>query len=164
MTSGKARTGTMSSRAPQSGHIIKNKIAGVRIPVRAAPPAPCKDPCVMSAFQEWHDAKLTPSFNFELSFTVPSGTRLVIEFVTAWIQVPIGEAARLRMYTGLGTSPSNLDLVVTPQGIAGGQQVYVATHHLRAYSDGFLAFNINRDNAVTPGYALICVSGHLVTP
>jgi hypothetical protein len=152
------------SGAHQSRHLIKNKISGVRTPVKAAPAVPCKEPCVMSAFHEWHAATLTPSFNFELNFTVPSGMRLVIELVTAWIQVPIGEAARLRMFTGLGTSPSNLDLVVTPQGVAGGQQVYVATHYLRAYTDGFLAFNINRDNALTPGYALICVSGHLVTP
>jgi hypothetical protein len=45
--------------------------------------------------------------------------------------------------------------------LAGGQQVLVATHCARAYADSLLAFNINRDNPFTSGYALICVSGYL---
>ena len=45
---------------------------------------------------------------------------------------------------------------------AKGQSVYVCTHQVRAYTDGFLAFNVNRDNATTPGSVLICVSGYLV--
>jgi hypothetical protein len=69
--------------------------------------------------------------------------------------------ARLRMFTGLGTNPSNLDLTLTPQGIVGGQQILVATHCARAYADSLLAFNVNRDNATTSGHALVCVSGHL---
>lgn len=124
----------------------------------------CKEPCVMSAFQAWQDANLTPSYNYMFSFTVPTNQRLVIELVTATIQVPAGESARLRMYTGLPMGPSNLDLFVTPQGVVNGQAIYVATHYLRSYTNGFLEFNINRDNPFTPGYALICVSGHLVTP
>jgi hypothetical protein len=39
---------------------------------------------------------------------------------------------------------------------------YVATHPIRAYTDGFLAFNINRDNANTAGHAFISVSGYRV--
>jgi hypothetical protein len=97
----------------------------------------------------------------EITFSIPANTRLVIEFVTATVQVPAGEMARLRMYTGLGTSPSNLDLTLTPQGIVGGQQILVATHCSRAYADSLLAFNVNRDNSVTSGYALICISGYL---
>jgi len=42
--------------------------------------------------------------------------------------------------------------------------IWVCTQSLRAYTDGLLEFNVNRDNAVTEGDALICVSGHLVTP
>jgi len=49
-----------------------------------------------------------------------------------------------------------------PQGIVSGQAVFVATHTLRAYGDSLLQFNINRDNATTQGYALICVSGYLL--
>ena len=33
---------------------------------------------------------------------------------------------------------------------------------MRTYTDGFLAFNVNRDNAVTSGYALVSVAGHTV--
>jgi hypothetical protein len=41
--------------------------------------------------------------------------------------------------------------VVTPQGVVSGQSVYVATHYLRSYTDGFLEFDINRDNPFTTG-------------
>lgn len=56
----------------------------------------------------------------------------------------------------------NLDLALTPPGIVNGQSVDVGTHMVRAYTDSVLAFNVNRDNATTPGYALICVSGYVV--
>jgi hypothetical protein len=142
---------------------LKRKVAAHKlIKPKGAPE--CREPCVMSAFQQWEDASLTPAWNYMFSFTVPAGKRLVIELVTAMIQVPAGENARLRMYTALPMGPSNLDLFVTPQGVVNGLSTYVATHYLRSYTDGFLEFNINRDNPFTPGYALICVSGHLVTP
>ena len=67
------------------------------------------------------------------------------------------------MFTGFSNGQAgNFDLALTPQGIVNGQSVYVATHMVRAYTDGFLAFNVNRDNATTSGYALVCVSGYLV--
>ncbi len=113
-----------------------------------------------NAFHEWQDGTLPPSFNMMFHFSVPANHRLVIEFVTASIYVPAGEMARLRMFTGLGPNPSNLDLALTPQGIVNGQQVLVATHCIRAYADS-LDFNVNRDNPVTTGSALICVSGYL---
>jgi hypothetical protein len=140
----------------------RNFAARMPLKIKGAPE--CKEPCVMSAYQAWQDANLTPSYNYSLSFRIPTAKRLVIELVTATIQVPAGEGARLRMYTGLPMGPSNLDLCVTPQGLVGGQSLYVATHYLRSYTDGFLEFNINRDNPFTPGYALICISGHFVTP
>jgi hypothetical protein len=85
----------------------------------------------------------------------------VIELVTAQILVPSGEWARLRMYTSLGSQPSNLDLFLTFQGNVTGQSIYDATHSIRAYSDGLISFDVNRDNAETSGFALICISGYL---
>src|SRR6266542_5370465 len=121
---------------------------------------PC-DPCAANGFLQWHDAQLDPSFNVEISFQPPPGLRLVIELVTATVEVPAGESARLRMFTGFSNGqPGNFDLALTLQGIVNGQAVYVATHSMRTYTDGFLSFNVNRDNAVTPGYALISVSGY----
>jgi hypothetical protein len=76
--------------------------------------------------------------------------------------VPEGEWARLRMFTSLGTVPSNLDLFLTFQGNVGGNAIYDATHSLRAYSDNDIDFDINRDNATTTGSALICISGYIV--
>jgi len=67
------------------------------------------------------------------------------------------------MFTGFSNGQAgNFDLALTPQGIRGGQSIYVCAHQVRAYTDGFLAFNVNRDNAATSGDALICVSGYLV--
>jgi transposase len=86
----------------------------------------------------------------------------VIELVTATINVPQGEFARLRMFTSLGSAPSNLDLTLTPQGQFGGQQILMCTHNVRVYSDSLIEFNVNRDNAQTSGNAFICISGYLV--
>ena len=132
----------------------------------------CDDCRAKTAFQAWHDATLTPSYNYGIDFAdwniVPAGKRAVIELVTALVQVPVGEWARLRMYTSLGSVPSNLDLVLTPQGQPqylqpeGTVAVYVGTHSIRAYTDHDISFNVNRDNATTTGYALICISGYIV--
>ncbi|MGH9677036.1 MAG: hypothetical protein ACRD36_08035 [Candidatus Acidiferrum sp.] len=65
------------------------------------------------------------------------------------------------MATSLGALPSNLDLFLTFQGNVSGQSVYVVTHSIRAYLDGSIGFDINRDTAETSGYALICISGYL---
>jgi hypothetical protein len=125
----------------------------------------CADCRATTAFQAWESVDLTPSFNVGVSFAewkiVPKGKRAVIELVTAQIIVPSGEWARLRMYTSLGSVPSNIDLFVTFQGNVGGSAVYVATHSLRVYSDNSIDFNINRDNAITTGSALICISGYI---
>jgi hypothetical protein len=83
---------------------LKRKVAASKLKTPKGAPE-CKEPCVMSAFQEWRDANLTPSWNYMLSFTVPAGKRLVIELVTAMIQVPAGESTRLRMYTALPMGP-----------------------------------------------------------
>jgi hypothetical protein len=150
----------------------KNSSRGTRramikaaVPTATAPApkaAPC-DACAADAFLQWQDAQLEPSFNVEIAFGPPQDQRLVIEFVTAMVEVPAGESARLRMFTGFSSGQAgNFDLALAPQGIVNGQSVYVGTHMVRAYTDGFLAFNVNRDNATTPGYALICVSGYLV--
>jgi len=147
------KSGAPQSKLPQSA---------IRTTARGA----CEDCRATTAFQAWHSLDLTPSYNWEVSFDdwkiVPKGKRAVIELVTAQIIVPSGEWARLRMYTSLGSVPSNLDLFLTFQGNVGGNAVYVATHSLRAYTDQEISFDINRDNATTTGSALICISGYIV--
>lgn len=136
-----------------------------RSALRTTPSQICDDCRAVTAFHAWHDLDLTPSFNWLVSFAdygiPPAGKRAVIELVTAQILVPQGEWVRLRMYTSLGSIASNIDLFVTPQGVVSGQTIYDATHSIRAYSDGPIEFDINRDNAVTPGHALICISGYI---
>ena len=125
----------------------------------------CEDCRATTAFHAWNTVELAPSFNTFVSFAnygiPPAGKRAVIELVTGQIIVPAGESARLRMYTSLGASASNIDLFLTSQGNVSGQAIYVVTHSIRAYSDGPIEFDINRDNGVTTGYALICISGYL---
>jgi len=126
----------------------------------------CEDCHAANAFQAWRSFKLTPAFNVGINFSVAgipsSGKRAVIELVTATITVPGGERARLRMYTSLGIFPSNLDLVLIPQGTnVLGQEMLVATHSLRVYTDNEISFNVHRDNAQTEGTGFICISGYL---
>ncbi|MGA7413464.1 MAG: hypothetical protein WBW33_23525 [Bryobacteraceae bacterium] len=148
---------------------VKTVVAQDKTPrsaVRSTAMGACEDCRATTAFQAWHSVDLTPSFNVEVSFAdwkiVPKGKRAVIELVTAQIIVPSGEWARLRMYTSLGSVPSNLDLFLTFQGNVEGNAVYDATHSLRAYTDNLIDFDINRDNATTTGSALICISGYIV--
>lgn len=134
--------------------------------LRRRVPHTCEDCRAETAFQLWATQDLTPSFNSEIDFSAygipPTGKRAVIELVTAQIVVPQGEWVRLRMYTSLvGSGTGNFDLFLTFQGSYGGQAIYVASHNIRAYTDGLLAFDVNRDNAQTTGSALIAVSGYL---
>ena len=132
------------------------------IPAPTPPLSPC-DTCAADAFVLTFEADLPPSYNAEYLFTLQESQRRVIEFVTATVEVPAGESARLRMYTGLSNGAAgNFDLALTPQGIAEGQSVYVCTHQVRLYTDGFLGINVNRDNATTSGTVLMSVSGYLV--
>jgi hypothetical protein len=137
----------------------------LRTSVLTAAAGPCEDCRAATAFQAWHSVELSPSFNTSVSFAdwkiIPKGKRAVIELVTALITVPANEWARLRMYTSLGMVPANLDLFLTFQGNVSGNAQYVATHQLRVYSDNEIDFNINRDNAITTGSALICISGYI---
>src|SRR5262245_1955087 len=157
-----------SNRAPLRS-AVQASVAQEPIPrsiVRTTAQGRCEDCRATTAFQAWHSVDLPPSFNVEVSFAdwklVPKGARATIELVTAEIIVPSGEWARLRMYTSLGSVPSNIDLSLMFQGNAGNHAIYVATHTLRVYTDHNIDFNINRDNAITKGSALICISGYIV--
>jgi hypothetical protein len=155
------------------GPLIRQQMPRDRVPtdparlggplVRTTTPCDCR---ALEAFHAWRNETLKPSSNTMIDFAnwgLPgAGRRAVIELVTAWVQVPKGESARLRMYTSLGRTASNLDLVLVPQGGVAGQSVFIASHSLRAYTDNLIEFCVNRDNATTSGSALICVSGYLV--
>jgi len=124
------------------------------------PLSPC-DCRARNAFHKFLVKTLTPVLNIGFSFTIPPDTRAVIELVTARILVPAGELARLRLVTALGSQGSNLDLTVSPQGVVNGKQILVATHSIRAYTDGLLDVVVNRDNDTTTGTATVCISGYL---
>ena len=156
------------SHSPPVREAVRSRAAPSAVPrsaIRTTAAGTCDDCRAMTAFQAWHSVNLTPSFNVEVSFAdwniVPKGKRAVIELVTAQIIVPSGEWARLRMYTSLGSVPSNLDLFLTFQGNVSGNAIYDATHSLRVYTDNEIDFDINRDNATTRGSALICISGYI---
>jgi hypothetical protein len=145
---------------PHAMPVAAAKITGVKPLKHTAKTS--HDPCAPHAHHAWKSLNMKASYNSGLIIPVPKGKRFVVELVTASISVPAGETVRLRMYTGLGQRSANFDIAVTPQGIVGGNSVFVATHSLRAYADNGVRFNINRDNPHTKGRALICVSGYLV--
>src|SRR5215471_17037116 len=164
-----AKLNKEKSHATPVREAVRSAVSQGTVPgsaVRATAMGTCDDCRATAAFQAWHSVDLTPSFNVFVSFAdwkiVPKGKRAVIELVTAQIIVPSGEWARLRMYTSLGSVPSNLDLFLTFQGNVSGNAIYDATHSLRVYTDNEINFDINRDNATTSGSALICVSGYIV--
>ena len=153
-----ARSRRTSRRTPEHRTARREKVEKKSAP---KPPAQPCDACATNAYLEWHAADLSPAFNYEIGFNPPSGQRLVVEFVTATVELPAGESARLRMFTGFSSGQvGNFDLALVPQGIVGGASTWIATHVVRAYTDGFLQFNVNRDNPHTTGHALICVSGY----
>lgn len=132
-------------------------------PARIKAAERCEDCRVTNAFHQWRSQHLTPAYSWMIDFpAVPAGKRAVIELVTATITVPSGERARFRMYTSLGTAPSNLDLLLTPQGKVAGREFLVATHSLRVYSDHLIEFAVGRDNATTEGDLFVCISGYLI--
>jgi len=160
------RTNSIASRVREAPDSPSAPGAPPRSAVRTMVTGTCDDCRATNAFQAWHSFDMTPSFNWGVSFEdwniVPTGKRAVIELVTAQIIVPEGQWARLRMYTSLGSIPSNLDLFLTFQGNVGGNAIYDATHPIRAYTDHNIDFDINRDNATTSGSGLICISGYVV--
>ena len=135
-------------------------------PVRTHPKRPCKDCRVENAFTIYRSVPLGAAFNVNISFSnwgiPPAGKRAVIETVTATVTVPAGEWARLRTYTGVNGGAGNLDLVLTPQGTVNGKTLLSCTHAVRLYTDTPIDFNVNRDNALTEGHAIVCVSGYLI--
>jgi hypothetical protein len=156
--------------APQVVRVVPKTAKNVKkvsLPKGKAPAGKkCEECGVANAFHAWKEQELTPALNWQIDFSkdvaIPAGKRAVIELVTATIQVPVGEGARLRMNTSLGIYPSNLDFFLVPQGVVNGREMLVATHSIRAYSDHAITFNVHRDNAYTQGYAVICISGYMV--
>jgi hypothetical protein len=144
-----------------------SKGAVPRTAVRTTAARECEDCRATTAFQAWHDAELATSYNTTIDFNdwkiIPKGKRAVIELVTAQIEIPVNEWARLRMFGSLNHLPLNIDLFLTYQGNVGSNSLYVATHPLRIYCDSNdIAFNINRDNDTTKGYAFVFFMGYIV--
>jgi hypothetical protein len=103
--------------------------------------------------------------------TVPSGRRLVIEFVSVRALVPIGQTPEVQIFTGTGGLPSgttsmghSIALPVTP--VPGGSvDVYHASQPVRLYADPGSGVTIHVARFQTTGTATfeVTFSGHLVT-
>ncbi|MGH8244405.1 MAG: hypothetical protein ACRETY_13790 [Steroidobacteraceae bacterium] len=160
------RTKWVSSPVGEILQGISREAPKTAAPVRKRVRRRCKDCRVDNAFHAYVFQHLVAAGSGTVSFSKwnipPPGKRAVIELVTARIVVPSGEWVRLRMNTVLHTSPSNLDLVVTPQGVHKGKQNLSATHAVRVYSDDHIQFTVERDNFLTEGDALVCISGYFM--
>jgi hypothetical protein len=102
---------------------------------------------------------------------VPSGRRLVIEFVSVRTILPTGQTPEVQIFTGTGGLPSgttsmghSIALPVTPIP-SGASDVYHASQPVRLYADPGSDVTIHVARFQTTGTATfeVTFSGHLVT-
>jgi hypothetical protein len=97
---------------------------------------------------------------------VPSGQRLVIEYASAFINVPVGQNIhQLDITTEIRGVRVPHYLTRNSNGTSfGGSDVFTAGQQLRLYADGDTAviFDVARNTATGSGSLTVTVSGYLV--
>jgi hypothetical protein len=93
---------------------------------------------------------------------VPGGKRLVVEFVTVNITIPIGQAAQ---FARLDSTGFNQYLALTPSGSdATNKPVFIGTHRMFAiFEPGIIveAFG-SRNSGTGSGILTMTIAGYLV--
>ena len=95
---------------------------------------------------------------------VPTGKRLVIEFVGVDVNVPSGQKVLAAVGTTLGSATLFHPIVTATLPGVGGQDVFRASQPVRLYADPGTSVGlfITRAGTVGAGHAVVTVSGHLV--
>lgn len=96
-------------------------------------------------------------------FDVPVGKRLVIDYVSAWADVGIGEQLRFQIQTTVDTNTVDYRLVPSAVNSADGSMSLVANQALRIYADGGtrVILQIFRDKPLSMSKAGFAFSGTL---
>ncbi|MGH7287441.1 MAG: hypothetical protein ACREI8_05415 [Myxococcota bacterium] len=126
------------------------------------------------AFQPFQNEELfsipAGSLGDDESFTVPSGKRLVIEFVSFKLVVPTGQKPTfnwVRINGSTGSVDFFFPLTVQATGdLIGGvnSDIFIGSSETRLYADpgSTVGLSVRRDADVSTGSASVSVSGHLV--
>jgi len=121
--------------------------------------------------QPWHHSTAISlggaSGSVQTVFTVPAGKRLVIESVSARLELtPIDEVSTLNYLTSVqGFGTAYQEIQVSRQGSdLNGNQIFVGTHAVRAYADSGTDVKVQfgRSNITNNASAVITLVGHLV--
>jgi hypothetical protein len=126
---------------------------------------PAAQPFNYYATLTWVSGYLFANADKSQTFTVPTGKRLVIEFVSLQSSVPSGDKV---MFARLDSSVSSLVLSLTDAGVGGDNtQVFTATHRVFSILDPGTtvtptAYCGNATDGCAGGTVLISVSGYLV--
>ena len=122
----------------------------------------------MQPFQEERNISVSSGSGggSDVVVAVPSGKRLVIESVTARVNLAQGDTPALELVVRAGPPHEHEHyILVSFQGQAGdGRVLYVGTHDLRAYADPETNVRVQfgRSNADSPASASVTVSGYFV--
>ena len=122
------------------------------------------------AQQPWHHSATVflqgASGNVETVFVVPAGKRLVIESVSARVEVtPIDSVSVLNFVTSVQGFGAFQEIQVSRQGSdLNGNAIYVGTHAVRAYADPNTNVQVQfgRSSIANNASAVITLVGHLV--
>lgn len=165
-------TGTPSVNAVQSGSWNVG-ILGTPVPVTVgnlpAAPVPVRDVDnpARQPFQVQGEGAFAFSTTFSTTvFTVPANKRLVIQFASALVNVPVGQKVRLRVGK-LGGGGAAF-LVATLQGtftpIATPADFYTASQPMLLYAEAgdFITVTAIRDSTTGNGAADFWVTGYLI--
>jgi hypothetical protein len=95
--------------------------------------------------------------------TVPAGKRLVIEFVTADINVPTGQYVDLAIITRIGNASTGFRIQLDKVQNINGNDIYVTSQPVKLYTDENrnIEMYINRYPFTGTGHATVMCSGHI---
>lgn len=98
------------------------------------------------------------------TISVPSGKRLVIEYITARIRVPTGQSVRLTLTLDT-SSPSSIHYYfpAVAEGSFFGQDSFGVTEHLRLYAEEEVTLFAERSGSIGIGNFEFAISGYLIS-
>lgn len=160
--------GTLSSRPVAAAPLSSGPI-NVKIVNPQAQPVPVSD-AQIQPFDILVDAPLSDgSIRGSASFTVPSGQRLVIDYIGGNVCLPIGQKAIFEVDVQVGPTPADFVLPAIPQGtfnaFGGGPcDNFAVSTPVRIYADPntTVSLAVVRSDPNGSTFSGISLSGHLV--
>ena len=135
----------------------------------AAPLAVVSDPAALEPFQAEIDFSINDGdAGASGSFTVPAGKRLVIEYASASVSLPLGQRLDfVQVITASASGPTvSASHFLTPVFVTDDNtnSEVAAAQELRLYADPSTTVSVRtaRNSLSGPGSAIISISGHLV--